>query len=619
MCGLMTTGVPVLTRVQRIVVVCTAAAVALTRLVPLSQGPWDWDEVLFCHAVRDYNVAAHQPHPLGFPLYIALAKLARFFTDSDFHALQVVNVLLAMCVFPVAFWVARGFRFDFLSSFATALCMAFLPNVWFYGGTVFSDLPAMVFFLSAVAAYLWAGAAQPEERAALWRYALASVLLAAAVLVRPQNALVAVFPWTMATYRLLRARRFVAVALCSLLLIGIVAGGYVAAAVVTGPREYIEAVKNHSAYVRRSDTITSTNHPGLAETLRLQLDPYDAGKVTILLNVLAAVAILRGRRDRVVPILLTFLPVFVFTTLALHPLGASRFSLNYMTGIVLLGVEGTAVVARWAVWLLARMRARLSSPAEPALRIALMAAIILRFGTWVLPAFTEPCTRQPPPTEAVLWLRDHTPPGTPVFADGGILPWTRYYLPRHKVYYLPPDKIPRHPDAARGWFVAMGAAQSPMATEFLRPHNRTWNVVTKRGFEAFIEPASQVAAFPRGWHGIEGGDVETWRWSKRNAVMELGPCPGQCELRIRYLLPLDAIRHPVRVRFTLNGAPLGAVTATEMENESRYVVDAEDYRANVLRVDLSDSFVPARLGGSADQRELGMMLRSWEWGPVKRP
>jgi hypothetical protein len=206
-----------------------------------------------------------------------------------------------------------------------------------------------------------------------------------------------------------------------------------------------------------------------------------------------------------------------------------------------------------------------------------------------------------------------------VFADGGILPWTRYYLTRQKVYYLPPDKIPGHPDAARGWYVGMGAAQSPLATEFLRPHNRTWNVVTKRGFEAFIEPASQVAAFPRGWHGIEGGDVETWRWSKRSAIMELGPCAGLCELRMRYLLPLDAIRHPVRVRFTLNGAPLGAVTATEMENESRYIVDAEDRRANVLRVDLSDSFVPARLGGSADQRELGMMLRSWEWGPVKRP
>jgi hypothetical protein len=612
MCDRMTTGAPALTRTQRIVVACTTALVALTRLIPLSAGPWDWDEVLFCHAVRDYNVAAHQPHPLGFPLYIALGKLARFFTDSDFHALQTVNVLLAMCVFPVAFLVARGFRFDFLSSMAAALCTAFLPNVWFYGGTAFSDLPAMVLFLAAVAAYLLAGASAP-------RYALASVLLAAAVLVRPQNALVAIFPWTMATVRLLRARRFATVALCSLLLIVLVAVGYGAAAYVTGVGDYVTAVKNHSAYVQRSDTFASANHPGLAETLRLQLDPYDAGKVTILLNLLAALAIVRGRRGVVAQLLLAFLPGFVFTLLAQHPLGASRFSLNYMAGIVLLAVEGAAVAARFAVWLLARLRMRVDGRAEPLLRTALMAAIVIRFATWTLPSFTEPRRTQAPPTAAVLWLRDRTPPGTPVFADGGILPWARYYLPRHKVYYVPPNEIPSHPDAGRGWYVGVGAPQSPLAREFLRPHDRTWNIVTKRGFEAFVEPSSQVAAFVRGWHGLEGGDDDTWRWSKRNAVMELGPCIGLCELHLRYLVPLDAIHHPVQVRFTLNGAPLGTVTATQMENENRYVVDAEDHRANVLRLDLSDSFVPAQLGGNPDQRELGMMLRSWEWGPVKRP
>src|SRR5262249_3747713 len=104
------------TTTEKRIVLAMSAVVALTRFVPFSKSPWDWDEVLFSMGVRDYNVAQHHPHPAGFPLYIALGKIAALFADTEFHALQVVNVLFAIAVFPVMFWLARSFRLPFATS-----------------------------------------------------------------------------------------------------------------------------------------------------------------------------------------------------------------------------------------------------------------------------------------------------------------------------------------------------------------------------------------------------------------------------------------------------------------------------------------------------------------------
>ena len=71
-----------------VAIVCGAS-----RFLALSRSLWEWDEALFCLAMRDYDVASHHPHPPGFPIYIAAAKLLRVFTNSDFHALQAVNII----------------------------------------------------------------------------------------------------------------------------------------------------------------------------------------------------------------------------------------------------------------------------------------------------------------------------------------------------------------------------------------------------------------------------------------------------------------------------------------------------------------------------------------------
>lgn len=594
-----------LTRGQRITVCATFLVLAATRLMALAKGPWDWDEILFCMAVDDYNVVAHQPHPPGFPFYIFLARIARLFVDSDFHALQIVNVIAAMAAFPLMFLVARAFRFRFVPSFWAAFLFAFLPNVWFYGGTAFSDEPAMVLFLGCIAAFLFA-ARNGEAKT----YCIASVVLAAALMVRPQNALVAIFPWALATLRLARAKRWRVVLTGASLTAGLTILGYGIGAWATGLAEYFDAFYRHILYVRSADSVTAAARPPLYKVVGMMLDPFQAGKVSILLNVLALLGIVRGvfrePRQPVREIFLTFAPFFLFAMFAMNPLGSSRFSLNWIAGVVLLAALGVQTLANVA----------------PRASIAVYALFLLLFTArlipWTLPAFEQPKHSDAPPVAAAKWVAKNVPVTTTVFVDESIWPWATYYLPNHR-RVRPHDRSNMLSDAGagNGVYLSMNPQRVRSERTFAWKRDRTWNVVTQRSFEAYVSATREFAKFDRGWWPQEGAFPNYYRWSSRRAAMHLAPMHGPAELRLKFEVPLDVIRHPVSVKLTLNGQPLPTHVATEMKNDYRFVVANPNPRgANVLRIELSDTIIPSRLGGSADWRQLGLMLESWSWQPV---
>lgn len=583
-----------LTRSQRRAAAATAAVAALTRLVPLSKGPWDWDEVLFCLALGDYDVAAHQPHPAGFPFFILLGRAARLVFSSDFHALQAVNVLCAMALFPLAFLFARAIRFDFAGAWSAAVLFAFLPNVWFYGGTAFSDVPALTFYLGAMVAFLRSGS---DGR----RYLLACVLLAAAVLIRPQTAVLVIWPWAVATFRLLREKRIGAIVLANAAMLLLVAAGYGIAAWLTGVERYVHSLASHSRYVREIDTIAAVHRPPISEVVLEQLDPYNAGRISLVINLLALAALAIGRRRVSANVLLTFAPYFLFTMVAANPLGASRFSLGYMLGIVLLAVEGTRALARYA------------PRYEPAIRFGVLAVILGKFVTWVLPAFDEPRRREPPPVQAARWVSRNVPKTSTIFVDGSITPWARYYLPDHpRVGVDSARTVVAHPAADRGWYLSIDTTTAAAAVVFHRPRNRTWNIVTQRGFEAFAIPAANVVEFGEGWHGMEVDGATRWRWSSRQAVLRLGPLGGKARLRLQFHVPAEAAGRPIRVAFTLNGKPLDTLVATRAEHDLQWIVEARGDAANILTIEVDRAFVPAH-HGSHDTRELGIMLRAYDW------
>ncbi len=579
----------------------TAFAIALTRLVPLAKGPWDWDEVLFCLSLREYNVALHQPHPLGFPLYVLMGRIARFFTGSDFHALQAVNVAVAMLAFPLMFWLARAFRFDFSGAMIAGAIFAFLPNVWFYGGTAFSDVPGAIFFLAVIAAYLTAGD-RPR------RYYLASALFGAAICIRPQNGLVAVFPWLIASLQFYRVKRIRPLVTGSAIVAGVVIAGYGAAALATGVEDYVYAVRGHSQYVTHADSIASEQRDPVWEVFLRQFDPYYAGKVSYVMAFFLVVALVRGRRNVVHEVLLTFAPFFFFTIFATNPLGSSRFALNYVAGIVLLSVEGMRVAARW----LPRF--------ELPLRVAFATVVLARFIYWTLPAFEVPRKAFAPPVAAAMWINEHVPRTSLIFVDESIWPWLRYFAPHHEMLHVyNAADVVHEPRARTGWFVAIGTSTADGARMFMWPKNRTWNVVTQRCFEAFVQPANDVINYASGWYGPEANELTIWRWATNHAVIEFPPRDGNVELSLDFQIPYDGLRKPVFVTFTLNGRLLERFEAKGWEFTRRWIVPARADRLNELRIDVNGVVVPAPPGAEGDHRSLAFMLRGVSWKPTGTP
>lgn len=67
----------------RLAVAAVAVAVAAVRLPFLPATPDDLDAANFVLGLRDFDVARHQPHPPGYPLYIALGKAVRFVIPHD--------------------------------------------------------------------------------------------------------------------------------------------------------------------------------------------------------------------------------------------------------------------------------------------------------------------------------------------------------------------------------------------------------------------------------------------------------------------------------------------------------------------------------------------------------
>ena len=74
-----------------------------SRLALLPSGPWEWDETLFARGLMHFELAAHFPHPPGFPGWLALGQVMRLFAGEPLIALQLASALLSViAVWPLA-------------------------------------------------------------------------------------------------------------------------------------------------------------------------------------------------------------------------------------------------------------------------------------------------------------------------------------------------------------------------------------------------------------------------------------------------------------------------------------------------------------------------------------
>jgi len=328
--------------------VVTLAAHLLTLPTTLE----DLDSVNFALGVRHFDVAEHQPHPPGYPIFIALGKLGTSvfsrlgLTAPEVRGLAVWSALAAgllpLCFF-VFFRLLAGEEREYRAAIATLLVVC-CPLFWFTAARPLSDLAGLAAAWAALAAL----ASALDYSASLSKQSLTPIVVGAflaglSVGFRSQMAMLTMpmLLWV-----------FVIVARARVALIAAAAAGVLAWALPLvwfsgGPQRYLHALGSQAGE-DFSGVVMLWTHPtpraAFAAALHTFVYPWDspvlAGAMLVLAS--AGALVLLVRTPRVLAILaIAFGPYAVF-----HLLFQETHTIRYALPLVpLVGFLGAVVLA----------------------------------------------------------------------------------------------------------------------------------------------------------------------------------------------------------------------------------------------------------------------------------
>jgi len=142
--------------------------VGLAALTLLSRWPYrahmlyNWDALQFALALREFDIAKHQPHPPGYLLYVALGRLLNIPLGDPNLAYVALAMVFSAATTVAVYWLARAL-YDRVTAAAAAALLAVSPLFWFYG-SVGLTYAGEAFGASLVAAFAY-GALRGDPRA----------------------------------------------------------------------------------------------------------------------------------------------------------------------------------------------------------------------------------------------------------------------------------------------------------------------------------------------------------------------------------------------------------------------------------------------------------------------
>ncbi|HXH92573.1 MAG TPA: hypothetical protein VNN25_13405 [Thermoanaerobaculia bacterium] len=586
----LTQPLPALTQRQRIAFWCIAIVCAATRFLAMARSLWDWDEALFCLGMRSFDITAHHPHPPGFPVYIALGRIVRTIIPSDFRALQAVNLIAGMLVFPAIFFLARELRFRFVTAAVAAALCAFFPNVWFYGGGAFSDIPSLVLVVFAVA-FLFRGCRGANA------YLIGAALLALAAGIRPQNFVVGLAPGLLATWYRARVawRDVVFAALVGAITLGVAFGGAIAA--TGGYKPYFEAAKEHGQYITRIDSFRSPARPALWRLFdRFFVKQYESLALSFLTSIFVAISIAGAlaARDRAIGwLFLTFGPFALLAWLMLDRYSINRFSIGYCPLFAILAADGIGrLTRRW-----------------PRVEAWIGAVLIASFFGWTLPALAAVRNTVAPSVLAVEAVRDHLDKRTQrLFVARDMDPFFQYLLPNQPyVHVLDKRAMPFALDGRQPWILAEADERDHDGFVFHRERDHLWNIARRHYFDVGLMPVRSSPQFLSGWYAPEQQSSVQQRSMSSRAAIRLPGSSGESLLRIQFRVPGSILVSHGMVTISLNGHVLDRFAAQPDDNDHEYhVTPAPNSAPNLLELSVD---------GALDSRNIGLSLTCLSFGP----
>ncbi|HYS52172.1 MAG TPA: glycosyltransferase family 39 protein [Thermoanaerobaculia bacterium] len=563
---------------------------AIARLLALSRSAWDWDEALFISAVRDYDVTEHHPHPPGFPLFIASAKVLAAAGLSEFRALQTVVLIAAILLVPAMLLFGREIRFPFEVSIYAALFCAFMPNVWVYGGTAFSDLPSMVLVLLATGLLL---RGCRDDRALL----IGGLVLGAAIAFRTQNLAIGMVPAAIAAAQAWKQRRRRQLALSIGICVVVVALSYgIAAYVSHGFARYLASLNSLGDYLLKVDSYHNPARPPLPIMLRyFFVRPFLAPAINAVFTTLGALGlILAFLRPRVQSwcLLAIFGPFCIFAWLYLDFWSISRYGVTYAPLLAFLSADALLI-----------LRPRF-------IRYPIAAGIIIVMIVWTTPVISELHRHRSPPAEAAAWIAKQKDPHTvTIWSHGSMAPHMDALLPQfHRVDTG--DGGP--PPSARigDIYIREGIMREGLA--FTRPRRHTEGVVRRRYFEVSITPVERFITFADGWYQEEGTGLSTWDWMGNYGKILFPRLDRPGILTFSLFVPMHAFSEPPTIVVTVNGTTIDRFIPKANNVLRKYRI--EDQRTpNQIEITTTQVAKPKN-----DPRLLGVRLDALDWSAAPR-
>ena len=134
-------------------------AAFLLRLPFAARRLWDHDSVQFALGVERFDLAAHHPHPPGYPLYIALLKAFAWVGIEPLDAMVVLSILSsALGAGLMVLLVVRLTAGDVRAALFAGLLYATNPLLWFY-----AELPLVYAVEGGLAVAIAYGAVRAAE------------------------------------------------------------------------------------------------------------------------------------------------------------------------------------------------------------------------------------------------------------------------------------------------------------------------------------------------------------------------------------------------------------------------------------------------------------------------
>ena len=165
----------------------------LATLFAVTRSHWldDWDSVNFTFALDDFDVLHHQPHPPGYPIYVAAGKLAYRVIADHAAALTLVSALAGAAIASMFYLLDRR-RNDWQMALCATLIMALSPLYWLQSGLALTDMFGMVFVLAFL---LVEGTTPATPRGQFARLIVCGLIAGLSLGARPHLTLLIVLYW----------------------------------------------------------------------------------------------------------------------------------------------------------------------------------------------------------------------------------------------------------------------------------------------------------------------------------------------------------------------------------------------------------------------------------------